>query len=136
MGGASCRNTRIKENARRLTKNESYEAVMEAKLETAAPARERMNTSEAGPSGSEGRLALLNFQRYVIPIQIRGGGQIMPAPQYPPPSDFQIFLRPCKAAAMQRMNRKQPRVSPSNVATLIKKLNIKFVDVLFLQIWR
>ena len=68
MGGASCRNTRIKENARRLTKNESSEAVMEARLETAAPARERMNTSEAGPSDSgrgEGGAALPNFGRYV-----------------------------------------------------------------------
>ena len=74
MGGASCRNKCIKENARRLTKNESSEAVMEARLEAAAPARERMNTSEAGPSDSGGEVGLTSpiFGRYVNPIRIRG----------------------------------------------------------------
>ena len=71
MGGASCRNTRIRENARRLTKNESSEAGGRRASVWTNDHFRGWAVRFGGPGGA-GRRASLNFGRYVNPVQIRG----------------------------------------------------------------
>jgi hypothetical protein len=85
---------------------------MEARLEAAAPARERMNTSEAEPSEPGGMGGLATGMADTLTSYESGVGvdhAFHNGIRTPPPG-FSDLPTPCEAAAMQRMNRKRPRL--------------------------